>query len=301
MKKLIVVFLMVLSLNGFSQQFSKSWKDLDYAGDSMNYHKLDIYLPQIEKPTYPVVVVIYGSAWLSNSSKGADLKTFGQALLNAGFAVVFPNHRSSGDAKFPAQINDIKAAIRFVRANAKEYQFNTSFVGVTGSSSGGHLSALAGTSGLVRQYSVGSASADLEGNVGKYSSFSSSVDAVVDWFGPTDFLSMDACGSQMKHNPANSPESSLIGGAIQDNPDKCALADPITYVDPKDPPFLILHGDADPLVPYCQSEKLYDALQKAKVESQYVLVPKAQHGPGLFEGRYFKMMTDFFLSELKKK
>lgn len=301
MRNLIALVFIFLFSTGFGQQFSKSWKDLNYAGDSANYHRLDIYLPQVEKPLYPVVVVIYGSAWLSNSSKGVDLETLGQALLDAGFAVVFPNHRSSGDAKFPAQINDIKAVIRFVRANAKTYQFDTSFVGVTGSSSGGHLSALAGTSGLVKQFTVGSASADLEGAIGKYTSFSSSVDAVVDWFGPTDFLSMDVCGSQMKHNPANSPESSLVGGAIQENPDKCALASPITYVDPKDPPFLILHGDADPLVPHCQSEKLFEALQKAKVKSQFVLVPKAQHGPGLFEEKYYKMMTDFFLSELNKK
>jgi acetyl esterase/lipase len=301
MRNIVIIHFIFLSLSGFSQQFSKSWIDLNYAGDLENYHKLDIYLPQVEKQSYPVVIIIYGSAWLSNSSKGADLKNLGKALLDAGFAVVFPNHRSSRDAIFPAQINDIKAAIRFVRANAKEYQINPAFVGVTGSSSGGHLSVLAGTSGSVRQYSVGSATADLEGNVGEYTSVSSSVDAVVDWFGPTDFLAMDGCGSQMKHNPANSPESSLIGGAIQDNPDKCALANPITYIDPKDPPFLILHGDADPLVPYCQSERLFNALQKADVQSQYVLVPKAQHGPGLFEEQYYKMMTDFFLSELKKK
>ena len=301
MKLLTIIILSLLSISSFGQNFSKNWKDISYAGDSMIYHKLDIYLPAIEKPAYPVVVVIYGSAWFSNRSKGSDLPTLGKALLDAGFAVVMPNHRSSADAKFPAQINDIKAVVRFVKANAKKYQFENSFVGITGSSSGGHLSALAGTSGLVKQFSVGTATADLEGNVGPYTKFSSSVNAVVDWFGPTNFLIMDSCGSSMKHNAPNSPESSLIGGPIQDNKDKCVLANPITYVDPKDPPFLILHGDKDPLVPHYESEILFNALQKVKVPSQLVIVPNGQHGPGLFNEQYYKMMVDFFLKASAKK
>src|SRR3990172_8060763 len=299
MRRSTIFIFSLIYINCFSQQYSKSWKDLDYAGDTMIYHRLDIYLPKVEKPTYPAVISIYGSAWFSNNSKGADLATLGNALLDAGFAVITPNHRSSTDAKFPAQIHDIKAAIRFIRANAGKYQIDTSFIGITGSSSGGHLAALAGTSGFVKQYTVGPTTYDIEGNVGQYTTHSSSVDAVVDWFGPTNFLVMDSCGSSLVHNAANSPESSLIGGAIQDNKDKCALANPITYVDANDPPFLMLHGDADPLVPHCQSEFLFDALQEANVPSQYVLVPNAQHGPGLFVQQYFKMMTDFFLAQLQ--
>jgi acetyl esterase/lipase len=292
----IFIFLLVC-VNSFSQQYLESWKDLDYAGDSMVYHRLDIYLPEVEKPAYPAVILIYGSAWLSNNSKGIDLPTLGKALLDAGFAVVMPNHRSSMDAKFPAQINDIKTVIRFIRANAEMHHIDTSFIGITGSSSGGHLAALAGTSGFVKQYTIGSETEDIEGSVGPYLTYSSSVDAVVDWFGPTDFLVMDSCGSQLVHNAANSPESSLIGGPIQDNKDKCALANPITYIDANDPPFLILHGDSDPLVPHCESELLFNALQNANVSSQFVLVPNGQHGPGLFVDEYFKMMADFFTTE----
>jgi len=297
MKLFTFLIFLFVCINCFGQQYSKSWLDLDYAGDAMIYHRLDIYLPEEEKPTYPVVISIYGSAWFGNNLKGADLATLGKALLDAGFAVVTPNHRSSMDAKFPAQINDIKAVIRYIRANAEKYQIDTTFIGITGSSSGGHLAALAGTSGFVKQYTVGSTTEDIEGSVGQYLTYSSSVDAVVDWFGPTDFLIMDSCGSSMVHNAPDSPESNLIGGPIQDNKDKCALANPITYIDENDPPFLILHGDADPLVPYCQSELLFNALQKANVPSQFVLVPNAQHGPGLFVEKYFKMMTDFFLNE----
>jgi acetyl esterase/lipase len=274
---------------------------LDYAGDNMGYHQLDIYLPEAEKNIYPVIICIYGSAWLSNYSKGVDLRTLGKPLLDAGFAVVFPNHRSSSDAKFPAQINDLKAVVRFVRSKSKTYRFDTTFIGITGSSSGGHLAALTGTSGSVKLFEVGSESADIEGDVGQYTQFSSSVDAVVDWFGPTDFLVMDSCGSSMAHNPASSPKSSLVGGAIQENKDKCALANPITYVDSNDPPFLILHGDKDPLVPHCNSELLFTTLQNASVPSKLVIVPNGQHGPGLFEARYYKQMVDFFTAEFEKK
>jgi acetyl esterase/lipase len=297
MKYLTIFILSLLYINCFSQQYSKSWKDLNYVGDTMEYHRLDIYLPEVIKSTYPVVISIYGSAWFGNNLKGSDLSTIGKALLDAGFAVVTPNHRSSFDAKFPAQIQDIKAVVRFIRANAETYQIDTSFIGITGSSSGGHLAVLTGTSGFVKQYTVGSTTFDIEGDIGSYTGFSSSVNAVVDWFGPTDFLVMDSCGSSLNHNAANSPESSLIGGSIQNNKDKCTLANPITYVDENDPPFLILHGDADPLVPHCESELLFNALQNANVSSQYVLVPGAQHGTGMFVEQYLNMMTDFFLEE----
>jgi len=220
--------------------------------------------------------------------------------LDAGFAIVTPNHRSSNDAKFPAQINDVKAVIRFVRGNAAKYNLDTSFIGITGFSSGGHLASLTGTSGHIKKFTVGSATMDLEGTVGHYTNFCSSVDAVVDWFGPTNFLAMDSCGCKMVHNAPNSPEANLLGVPIQNNKDKCALANPMTYIDPTDPPFLLLHGDKDPLVPHCESEMFYKALQKAGVASEFVLVPGAQHGPGLFEEKYYKMMTDFFLSKYKK-
>jgi hypothetical protein len=135
---------------------------------------------------------------------------------------------------------------------------------------------------------------DIEGNVGQDTSFSSSVNAVVDWFGPIAISVMDSC---KRSKDAYSPEAILIGGPIDENLDKCALANPITYIDANDPPFLILHGDADPLVPLCQSELFFNALQKANVPSQFVIVPGGQHGPGLFDEEYYKMMTDFFLRE----
>jgi acetyl esterase/lipase len=296
MKKLVFIILTFLSVNSFSQQYSKKLTDINYADDGKAYHLLDIYLPKITKNNYPVVVLIYGSAWFSNNSKGtADINTIGNALLNAGYAIVVPNHRSSSDAKFPAQIQDIKATIRFIRGNCTKYQLDTSFIGITGSSSGGHLSALCGTTNFVKQYSVDSITMDIEGSIGQYLLYSSQVNAVCDWFGPTNFLVMDSCGGSMiKHNEATSPESSLIGGSIQNNKAKCALANPITYIDSTDPPFLIFHGDADQLVPYCESEFLNNALKSAGVQSEYVQVPGGQHYTGTHTEANFSKMVNFF-------
>jgi acetyl esterase/lipase len=302
MKQLLILVLLSVSFQCFGQSYSKSWKELNYAGDTLKYHNLDIYLPNTLKASYPVVLSIYGSAWMANNMKGADLSSLGKTLLNAGFAVVTPNHRSSMDAKFPAQINDIKAAIRFIRANAAKYQIDTTFVGITGSSSGGNMAAMVGTSRFVKRFTMHSATVDLEGQLGPNTAFSSSVDAVVDWFGPTNMLVMDSCGgTMMSHNAANSPASLYIGGPIQENKDLTLLASPMTYIDKNDPPFLIFHGDKDPVVPHCQSELLFEALQRAKVPSQFYLVPDGQHGPGVQTEQNMKLMADFFLTSLKNK
>lgn len=301
MRYFIIIIFSLIFVQMYSQKYSKCWKDLDYAGDTMIYHRLDIYLPEIQKQFYPVVISIYGSAWFANNAKGADLSILGKALLNSGFAVITPNHRSSWDAKFPAQVNDIKAVIRFIRANAEKYQLDTSFIGITGSSSGGSLAAMAATSRFIRQFTLGKETVDLEGNIGHYTGYSSSVNAVVDWFGPTNMLVMDSCGgTDFIHNDPKSPASLYIGGAIQENKDKCLLASPTTYIDPNDPPFLIFHGDSDRVVPHCQSEILFNALQKAKVPSKFVLVPGGMHGPGVQVEEYLKMMTAFFIKESEK-
>ena len=130
--------------NDNKMEYSQKFADINYAGDDQAYHTLDIYLPKEKKASYPVVIHIYGSAWFSNNSKNmADLNTICAALLDAGYAVVTPNHRSSNDAKYPAQINDIRAVIRFVRGEAANYNLDPNFVGISGFSSGGHLASLA--------------------------------------------------------------------------------------------------------------------------------------------------------------
>ncbi len=271
-----------------------TWKDLNYAGDGKSYHTLDIYSPTSSNNKSPLILTIYGSAWKSNLSKASKYikKSLIKPLIDAGFAVASINHRSSTDALFPAQIHDVKAAIRFLRGNASEYKIDPSFVGVTGSSSGGHLAAMAGTTSHNKL---------MDGNIGSFLNYDSHVNAVVDWFGPTDFLLMDICGSKMVHDAVNSPESKLIGGAIQENKEKASAANPINYISSKTPPFLIIHGMVDLTVPYCQSKVLKMALERANIESELISVRDGGHGKNVFIDKYKVEMVNFFLKNLKLK
>ena len=245
---------------------SQKIADVDYAGDGQVYHKLDIYLPKVEKDAYPVVVHIYGSAWFSNNSKGmADLGTIVNALLDAGYAVVCPNHRSSMDAKFPAQIHDIKGVIRFVKANAAKYKFDPSFVAVSGFSSGGHLASLAATSSNQPQ---------LEGNVGGNLKFSSAVDAACDWSGPVD-LNYMSCGAR-EDTWNHGPELNAT-----------------TYIGPDDPPVCIFHGTADNVVPSCQAPHFYGLLQDARVDSELHMVEGGGHGMNMYTEETLSAMVAF--------
>lgn len=273
---------------------SKSWLDLDYVGDGQVGHRLDVHLPAKGKGPFPVVVCIYGSAFFSNNSKAAVVQIgLGQALLQAGYAVVAINHRSSREALFPAQLHDVKAAVRYIRANGLDFHIDPAFVGMTGWSSGGHLSAITGVTSSLYTWEDQEHIFDLEGDLGPYKQVSSTVQAVVDWYGPTDFLIMDSCGSVMNHNDALSPESILLGGPIQTNPLKSRFADPSTYVHAQSPPFLIFHGDQDPLVPHCQSEKLYKRLEQAGVKAELIIVRGGGHGPGVMIKQYFQRMIAF--------
>lgn len=302
-KSFLLLVMSCLAIVGMAQpqgfqmpENNATYKNLNYAGDDLEAHQLDIYLPETGKDKYKVIVAIYGSAWYSNNMKAMTFMSIGKPLVDAGFAVVCINHRSSGDAKFPAQIQDVKGAIRFIRAHAAEYKLDTSFLGITGFSSGGHLSSLAGVTNGMKTRTVGSTTVDLEGNVGGNLDFSSSVDAVVDWFGPVDMARMENCETV---KDGQSPEAALIGGAPADNPDMVALISPITYVSEKCPRFLVFHGDADNVVPHCQGVFFSEELKKAGRLENFVSVPGGQHGPVTFNESTFKQMTDFFLKEAK--
>ena len=270
------------------------WLNLNYANDDKEYHKLDIYLPTTAKSNYKAVIVIYGSAWFGNNYKQAAYDAYGKVLLNAGFAVVSINHRASTDASYPAQINDIKAAIRFVRANATKYNINASFIGITGYSSGGHLASLAGATNEVKEFTVGKKTLDIEGKIGNYTSVSSSVSAVVDWFGPIDMTRMDGC---IKPKGSDSPEAVLINGNPSDNLDMLALISPMTFIDNNKPQFLVIHGDADNVVPYCQSVFFAQALQEKGLLEDFITVTGGQHGPVTINDNTLKKMVDFFLKQ----
>lgn len=271
--------------------------DINYAGDDLEGHKLDIYVPKDGKDTHPLVVVIYGSAWFSNNFKNAAYFSLGKPLVDAGYTVACINHRSSGDAKYPAQINDVKGAIRHLRANAGKYGIDPSFVGITGFSSGGHLSAMAGVSNGMKTRTAGDITIDVEGEVGGNLDQSSAVDAVVDWFGPVDMARMENCETV---KGADSPEAALMGMAPADSPDMVALISPITYVSESTVPMLVIHGNSDSVVPYCQGVNFSEELRKAGKLVDFITVEGGEHGPVTFNEDTFKAMIDFFNAQRDK-
>ncbi len=294
---LTVSFVLLNAQTSNAQQIDPTWADINYAGNDGNVrHNLDIYLPDSGKGLFPVIVYIHGGGWQNGNKNNVDPVV---PIVEKGYALVSINYRLSGEAVYPGQINDCKAAIRWIRAHADTYNLNASRIGVIGSSAGAHLGALLGTSGEVSSHTVGNVTMDIEGNVGGNSEFSSRVQAVSDWYGPTDFLKMSDFPGNIDHDAPDSPESKLIGGAIQENPDKCALADPITFASHDDAPLLIIHGTADMTVPYNQSELLYQALEplfdSTGTEITLFPVDGAGHGFGsTMNEETFTMMADFF-------
>ena len=272
---------------------SQQWKDVNYAGDDQAYHTCDIYLPKQEKDSYPVVIHIYGSAWFSNSSKGmADLGTIVKSLLDAGYAVVCPNHRSSMDAKWPAQIHDIRAVVRFVRGEAKKYKFDTSFIATSGFSSGGHLASITATTSGTKQTKVGTVDIDLEGNLGNYTGESSMVNAACDWSGPVDLTAMD-CGEGMKMGE-NSPEDVLLNSKLAKEPDKYRSLSATNYVNKNNPPIIIFHGEKDNVVPCCQGKMFYELLKAAGVKTEATFPAEGSHGgPAMYTEENLKKMVCF--------
>lgn len=281
---------MLMSLT-VSAQVEKTWMDVDYVGDGIEGHKMDIHVPVDGKDSHKVIVLIYGSAWFSNNAKASAFQSYGKQLLDGGFAVVSINHRASTEAKFPAQINDVKAAVRYVRGNAAKYGFDTSFVGITGFSSGGHLSSLAGTTNGVKTKKFGKVKIDIEGSLGAYTKESSRVDAVVDFFGPIDVSRMERCET---YKDDKSPEAVLLGCSPSKNPDLSKSLNPMSYIDKNAPKFLVIHGDADPVVPYCQSEFFAKALSDKGVLEDFITVPNGNHGPVTFNDYTFQRMVNFF-------
>jgi len=265
----------------------KSLRDLEYARAGEKSLPLDLYLPEKSRGPLPLIIWIHGGAW----SGGDKADCPARRMLQRGYAVASVNYRLSNEAIFPAQIEDCKAAVRWLRAHAGQYHLDAEHFGVWGNSAGGHLVALLGTTGDVKQFDIGE-NLDL----------SSRVQAVCDYYGPTDLLQMQARmlpGAAMKHDTPSSPESRLIGGPIQENKDKAARASPIAYVTPAAAPFLIVHGDQDPLVPYNQSELLFEALKKTGVSVRLHIIEGAGHGPG-FGGRdVAEMVNAFFDRHLK--
>ena len=244
-----------------------SLRDLEYGRADGKPMRLDLYLPEKRERPSPLIIWIHGGAWMSGSKNGQSPAL---PLVRKDYAVAHVGYRLSQEAKFPAQIHDCKAAVRWLRSNAGKYNLDPNKFAAWGASAGGHLVALLGTT---------SDAPELEGTVNDLKT-SSRVQAVIDWFGPSDFLRIGEPESDIRHNAPDSPESKLIGGPLLENKDKAAKASPITYVKKGAPPFLIMHGDRDHTVPFNQGELLYEALKKAGVDATFIPMQGAGHGFG---------------------
>lgn len=252
--------------------------NIAYVPNGGERQMLDLYLPGTGT-NWPLIVWIHGGGWTGGNKENPP----GLGFLRHGFALASINYRLSQDAIFPAQLLDCKAAIRWLRAHATENGIDPNHIGVWGASAGGHLVALLGTTGDVKEF-----------DTGENSGVSSRVQAVCDWFGPTDF------GRDPKADKPDSPQARLIGGPVSQNIEKAQRANPIHYVNTDDPPFLIMHGDKDPVVPLEQSQLLADSLKKAGVKVTFHIVPGGEHGGSEFRKREeLDRLFVFFLKNLK--
>jgi acetyl esterase/lipase len=243
--------------------------DITYAEIDGYELLLDIYLPEDSEGPSPVVLWVHGGGWSSGDKYAA--KNPARYFTAEGYAVASVNYRLTKEEVFPAQIHDIKAAIRWLRANEEEYNLNTEKIAAAGSSAGGHLAALLGTT---------NGNEELEGTIGDDLDYSSDVQAVVDLFGPTDFLSMkDDCVGvrEDEYDESNSPESNLIGCALYECEELANQASPITYVSSDDTSFLIIHGDLDITIPPIQSDRFYQELVNAGVDAELVVAEGFEH------------------------
>jgi acetyl esterase/lipase len=261
-------------------------RDIVYATESGVELALDIYRPDLEGDV-PAAVYLHGGAWVEGD-KSADGDTRLAAAARLGVAIVSANYRLIPQALFPAQIHDVKGVVRWLRANGGEYGLATEKLGMWGASAGGMLgSLLALTDG----------DAEFEGTVGGNLDRSSSVQAVVHWFGPVDLVNGASRTWLEKIILAPPLEPPLFGAAaIDEVAERAAAASPIRRVTSSAPPFLISHGDRDRVLPQIESEAFHSALSRAGVPSTFALVAGAGHEDHAFDAPANLAMTVAFLA-----
>jgi acetyl esterase/lipase len=269
-------------------------RDISYIPDGDKAQRLDIYLPEkaSEKPL-PLVVHIHGGGWQGGSKFPCPVA----GMADKGYVVASIEYRFSQKARFPAQIQDCQAAIRWLRANANTYNIDPEHVGVVGGSAGGHLSALVATAG----------GKDAFPKIGGNDDQSDRVQCVIDIFGPANFATVIEQAENdknvrniFKFNTPSDPYSSLIGVALNEDKAKTDAVSPVTYVSEDNPPTLILHGTHDTLVPYAQSEELAAELKAKGVPVWLQTLPGSGHGGGGFgKPQIQELMQNFFDKYLK--
>ncbi|MDB4731610.1 alpha/beta hydrolase [bacterium] len=265
-------------------------RNVAYVTDEHERQRLDLYLPTNRSAEQlPLIVYIHGGAW-QNGDKAGGNRFVNELVASGKFVGASINYRLSHHAIWPAQIHDCKAAIRWLKGNAEKYGIDPERIGVIGTSAGGHLVAMLGTTGGVKE---------LEGKLGEHLEQSSRVAAVVDFFGPTELLTMNGFPGKMDHNAPNSPESKLMGGPIQKLKEQTNAASPIHYVSTDDARFLIIHGTEDPLVPFDQSRKFDELLDKTEVSSTLITIEGGGHG-GFRSKEVDEIVSKFWNQQLYK-
>jgi len=268
---------------------TRTWTNVSYASTSST-QKLDIFLPSTGDGPFPIVIWIHGGAFKMGSKDNPQSKT---ALNNAGFAVVSINYRLSSESIWPAQLEDLKAVVTFLKTNSSTYFLNPDKIGSWGASAGGHLSAMMG--------------------IALAADPATRIQACVDWFGPVDFYNQDAdmmlsgvARCTDANGDANSPESALIGVQVSTHKTEADNASPVVKAAALDagtkvPAFLIMHGGKDCNIGANQSVRLHSAITEkfGLTQSNYVFLPNGTHGGGDFTlASTEKTVVDFFISTL---
>ena len=286
----ILFFLVLVSVGGgagsglFAADASRIQKDLEFANVDGHSLKLDLYLPADKHP--PLVVWIHGGGWRA----GIKERCFVTWLTEHGYAVASISYRLTDKAIFPSQIHDCKAAVRWLRANADKYGYRSDRVAVAGSSAGGHLATLLGTSGGVEE---------LEGTVGGHLDQSSRVDVIVDFYGPTDFV-LRSKTHPARANLEESGTYGLLGGGADKQTERAKQASPTSYVSVDDPPLLIFHGDQDKKVLLDQSYRIQELYENSNLAvTLHVLEGLGHGGSAFFEGEQRRRMVAFLDQHLK--
>ncbi|WP_310821327.1 alpha/beta hydrolase [Stratiformator vulcanicus] len=272
---------------GVEAEDYRTIKNIEFAKTGQQPLKLDLYLPDGQSEG-PLVVWVHGGAWMRGSRDNVPVLY----LVEKGYAVASVDYRLSPVAKFPAQVHDIKAAIRFLRAKENQFGYDASRIGIAGASAGGHLAALVG---------VTNGHEELEGSVGEYSGESSDVAAVVDLYGPTNFLTILAQSTPHGLSVRVPALKLLLDGHVNERPQAAGLASVTSHVDPSDPPLLILHGDQDPQVPINQSHELYGLYDDQNLDVTFEVVHGGAHGGKQFhDDERQELVVTFFNRALSK-
>lgn len=251
--------------------------DIEYARVGDTALLLDLHTPSgVKQP--PLIVYVHGGAWRAGSKSDVPIA----GLLDHGFAIASVDYRLSTQARFPAQIHDIKAAIRFLRAKASSFGINTEKIAIIGSSAGGHLAALTGVTNGHRE---------LEGRVGDHLDQSSDVSAIVSFYGASNLESILGQSTEFGLTVRIPALKLLLGDLPEKVPALAKLASPVAHLDKQDPPLLLLHGDADPQMPPAQSVEFQKAYQ-SKV--RLITLPGSKHGGDEFyDAEHLRIVADF--------